>query len=316
VKGLEKCYPQVLTEEALTLMGVHTRIGWTKLLDATDSWEDDESPREEVEKDIHQMFELELGTGIIRNAPANLIRRALPMSSFTLSPAEKHWIVRCRSLRRLKTGHGTLYHSPHKPTVTIDGNPLKIAFTRHGLAQLADRIAPGWNSHYIGQNYVFGFLYECVYFETTRLLNGQPAFVVYNSCLRIGEHIRNKMMALTGVKTNDELAPFYYKVGYCPLVIDKDLAIAKTFLTPGYWQTPERKTLSGRHTAKFRRTARDIEQASDEGINTMNISTCNRTWAAVRWFHDHGVPQAKKIKTEVFRGLSGPYAELAERLAL
>jgi len=177
------------------------------------------------------------------------------------------------------------------------------------LEQMGDRIIPKWNEFYIGQAYVFGFLYECVYFEPVHLTSGQPAFAIFNSCLRAGREIREFMRAIVGVKTDRELFGYYYRVGYCPLILDDGVAVAKTFLTPGYWQTPERKTLSkggkGSHRTKL-----EIEQAADEGINTMSVSECRRTKAAVRWFHDHGVPQVKKIEHEVFRDMVGPYSLL------
>jgi hypothetical protein len=207
-----------------------------------------------------------------------------------------------------KTKHGGLYHSPHQPKVKWEGEDRRVLFTRHALTQLADRILPSWRNHYIGQAYVFGFLYECVYFEVISLQTGQPALVVYNACLRAGSHLRGYMRELLEFESDKELAKHYYKVGYCPLVVDEGLAIAKTFLTPGYWHTPERAAMPKRGK---RTLARDIEQACDDGINVMSVSTCKKTRAAVTWFHNHGVPQAKKIDQEVFRDMGGPFSCLS-----
>jgi hypothetical protein len=177
-------------------------------------------------------------------------------------------------------------------------------FTRHAVLQLADRIVPDWKLHYLAQLYVFGFFYECVYFEEATLYSGQPAIVIYNSCLRAGEALRKFMRELLDVKTDNELKDHYYVVGYCPLLFDGSLAIAKTFLTPGYRQTPERATMkkSGRIALM-----RDVEMASDDGINVVTASTCEKTRAAIRWFHEHGVEQVKKLDHEVFRDMSGPF---------
>jgi hypothetical protein len=204
----------------------------------------------------------------------------------------------------ISTAHGMVFQSPHRPTIEISGKSRRVVFTRHAVLQLADRIVPDWKLHYLAQLYVFGFFYECVYFEEATLYSGQPAIVIYNSCLRAGEALRKFMRELLDVKTDNELKDHYYVVGYCPLLFDGSLAIAKTFLTPGYRQTPERATMkkSGRIALM-----RDVEMASDDGINVVTASTCEKTRAAIRWFHEHGVEQVKKLDHEVFRDMSGPF---------
>jgi hypothetical protein len=310
IDGFSKVYTRRMHPDAIDMMGEHTRVGWTAMVDDISSTADDMT-REEVEESLSQLFDRELGNGILWHAKKNLVRRALPVSCFTIEPGEKHWDVRCRSLQSEKTSHGSLYCSPHRPTVEFDGDQHRVLFTRHAMKQLSERIVPKWNQFYIGQTYVFGFLYECVYFEPLVLSNGQPAFAILNSCLRVGNEVRKFMRSILGVKTDEELAGFYYRVGYCPITLDKGMAVAKTFLTPGYWQTPERKTLSkGGSDGHIRKLKLEIEQACDDGINTMSVSECDRTRNAVQWFHEHGVPQVKKIEAEVFRNVVGPYSFL------
>jgi|3_EtaG_2_1085321.scaffolds.fasta_scaffold07396_2 hypothetical protein len=304
-------YTRFLDDDTLVLMAIHVAKGWTSLIDQQAARITDMT-REDIESAILQLFEQELGNRIIQNAPRNLIRRSLPTSCFTLSPGEHHWIVRCRSLRADKTEHGGVYQSPHRPTVQLNGKDHEVVFTRHALQQLSSRMLPDWSISYIGQAYVFGFFYECVYFEVERLNNGDNALVVYNSCLRAGERLRHFMCELLNVDDQGELANHYYKVGYCPIVVDSGLAIAKTFLTPGYWQTPERLALSGRRMTLIMR--QDIELACDDGINISSICSCEKTRTALKWFHNHGVPQAKRIDREVFKGLAGPYACLDSKV--
>jgi arsenate reductase-like glutaredoxin family protein len=311
IEKFEKTYVTSLSEDALGVIAEQHRVGWTALVNEQAARIDDLT-RGQVERSLIQLLELELGNGILSNAPSNLVRRVLPSSCFTLRPGnDRHWDVHCRSLKELKTSHGTLYQSPHRPTSRLNGVRREIAFTRHALLQLADRITPHWGDHYIGQTYVFGFLYECTYFGKTTLSNGQPSLVVYNSCLRAGKYLRAFMRDLLNVGTDKELKGYYYIVGYCPVILDDGLAVAKTFLTPGYYQTPERRTLkvSGRAAELA-----DVEQACDEGINVVSVSTSERTKTAIRWFHNHGVPQVKKIKLDVFKDMDGPYAWIMEEL--
>ena len=310
IDKFNRVYTRYLDDDTIVLMGIHVAKGWSLLIDDHAS-RITSMTREDISEALLQLFERELGNGIIHSAPDNLIRRSLPTSCFTLRPGEHHWDVNCRSLRSGKTEHGSVYQSPHRPTVQLSGKNHEVVFTRHALQQLSSRMLPDWGSSYIGQAYVFGFFYECVYFEVVELNNGDLATVVYNSCLRAGERLRNFMCELMNVADENALANHYYKVGYCPIVVDDGLAIAKTFLTPGYWQTPERRTLGCRMTVVMRQ---DIELACDDGINISSICSCEKTRTSLKWFHEHGVPQVKRIDQEVFRGLAGPYASLDSKI--
>lgn len=312
IEGLKKTYVKILDEDTLALMAGQAASGWTDMINEHAAYITDMT-REQIEHGMIGMCEKDFGNAIIRNAPENLIRRVLPVSCFTMRPDDRSWVIRCRSLKSIRTRHGCLYQSPHRPEISWEGTSRQIVFTRHALDQLADRILPSWKKHYIGQAYVFGFLYECVYFDVVALSSGQPAAVVYNACLRAGSSLREYMRNLLKVDSDRGLVNHYYKVGYCPLILDEDLAISKTFLTPGYWHTPERQTVGLSKGAKIAQV-RDIEMACDDGINIMSVSTCSRTRAAVKWFHHHGVPQVKKIDGEVFRDMAGPYAFLTNMI--
>jgi hypothetical protein len=208
--------------------------------------------------------------------------------------------------------HGVFYQSPHEPTIRVNGKRRPLAFSLHALLQLADRILPMWRKTYIGHLYVFGFFYECIHFGKAKLSNGQPGLVIYNSCLRAGNTLRGFLRDLMGFKEDKELLDHYYIVGYCPLTESNGMAIAKTFLTPGFWQTPERKTL--KKASDQIELLRDIEQASDEGINVVSTATLDRTKKAIRWFHENGVPQIKLIQKQVFKDMDGPYSWIVQAL--
>lgn len=308
--GLEKVYVRNFSEDAVAVLAEQHKYGWTHFVN-TVAAQEESMTREQVDRGFRQMVESEMGSGILAEAPAHLVRRVLPTSSFSLHPDDRGWVARCRSLQELQLEQGNYYRSPHEPTIRINGKRRPIAFSRHALLQLADRLLPSWRKTYIGQLYIFGFFYECVHFGKTKLSNGQPALVVYNSCLRTGNILREFLRDLMEFKEDKDLLRHYYIVGYCPLIESDGHAVAKTFLTPGYWQTPERKTLKKSGRVEL---MRDIEQASDEGINVVSVSTCERTKSAIRWFHSHGVPQVKHIDKEVFRDMDGPYSWIVREL--
>jgi hypothetical protein len=311
IAEFDKVYTRNIDYDTLALMYTHVSKGWTTLIDDQASHIPDIS-RKDIEMTITQHFEQVIGNGIIQNAPDNLIRRALSTGCYTLQPTEHGWNIKCRSLVSNKTRHGNVYQSPHYPKIMLHDQSREVVFTKHAIQQLATRMISNWNKSYIGQAYVFGFFYECVYFEVTKLNNGETALVIYNSCLRGGDLLREFMSGILNIDNEEELATYYYKIGYCPIFSDNRFVIAKTFLTPGYWQTPERDLLSKKTVPIQLR--RDIELACDDGINLQSVCTCEKTRAAIKWFHNHGLPQVKKIDHEVFRELIGPYSYLQSKV--
>ena len=307
---LKRSYARKFHDETLSVLSEQRHHGWTRLINNVAA-EEPGLTRDRVERSFRQVVESDLGSGILQEAPEHLVRRTLPTSSFSLHPEDRHWVARCRSLREVRLEQGQYFQSPHAPTIRMGGKRRPIVFSRHALLQLADRLLPEWRKTYIGQLYIFGFFYECVHFEKTKLSNGQEALVILNSCLRAGAILRKFMRGLMGFKDDKELIHHYYIVGYCPLIETDGHAVAKTFLTPGYWQTPERRTLKLNGQLDL---MRDIEQACDEGINVVSVSTSKHTKEAIRWFHSHGVPQVKRIDKEVFRDMDGPYAWIVAEL--
>lgn len=304
LKLLERQYTGVLSDDTIATLAIQSREGWdgyvTMMCDSYDS----ELSREAMDRYCSREMERDLGTALLFFSPEHLKRRSLPMSCFSLVPEDKHWLIKCRSVRALETNHGVVYQSPHRPRVSVNMGRRQVAYTKHAMLQLADRLMPRWNQLHISLLYVFGFFYECVYFDVTKLRGGQPALVVYNSCLRAGDSVRQFMQELAEVDSVADLKNHYYIVGYCPLTFEKGLAVAKTFLTPGYRQTPERRTL--KKSSRIEVT-RDIEMASDAGINVLDIATDERTRLAIRWFHENGVPQVKRLDRTVFKDITGPY---------
>jgi len=311
IKAFEPYYAKTVDNDVLGILAEQHQDSWAAFINRA-AGDITDLTRCQVDRSYAQLVENELGTKILQHSPKNLQRRVLPTSSFSLRPSDRSWIIRCRSLVETRSDIGLLYQSPHHPSIRIDGKRRKVAFSKHAIVQLADRILPKWANHYIGQLYVFGFFYECVHFGKAKLSNGQHAFVVYNSCLRAGSALRKFIQELMGFASEKDLLNHYYVVGYCPVIIDGDIAVAKTFLTPGYWQTPERKTLE--LAVSPLELLQDIEQASDEGINLASVATSERTKAAIRWFHSHGVPQVKKIEREVFKDMDGPYSWIMNEL--
>ncbi len=86
---------------------------------------------------------------------------------------------------------------------------------------------------------------------------------------------------------HNNFRPFGYRVGYCPLVFNEEYAIAKTFLPPGYSQTPERELINNKISNLIERQkliaiAGKLDFYSLRNGEAMDL---------IKWFHDNGVPQ-------------------------
>ena len=140
-----------------------------------------------------------------------------------------------QSLLSAKTPGGTIYYSPHKPTIEIQGEEKVVAFHSHFIDALRDRVTEGKYLHekldeemlryarYTINGHTFSSLYHLVHFETVELRSKRSpvGVVVYNQC---------DPAAFTGaypVKILEELPSslHYYRVGYGPVRVHDGFAV-------------------------------------------------------------------------------------------
>jgi hypothetical protein len=97
----------------------------------------------------------------------------------------------------------------------------------------------------------------------------------------------------------DENLYYYYRIGYCPVVVEDGFAIAKTVLYPGYKDTPEhdaiyRSNLSREEKFEMSRKSRQLN--SSELFKTQDFSM-------LKFFHDKGVPQVIVSKKKFYNNM-------------
>ena len=87
----------------------------------------------------------------------------------------------------------------------------------------------------------------------------------------------------------------YYRIGYCPAIIEGEFIKAKTLLYPGFASTPEyaailRSSLSRRDKQEMikKATRLDADCLMQDGLGL------------IKWFHDNGVPQVVQLPQPVF----------------
>lgn len=221
--------------------------------------------------------------------------------------------VRCRSLLVRTTARGPAYHSRRMPRTRFgtDKREWLVAFSEHAVERICERTVYDWRT-FGGQGDAFAFLDNCVYFEDCTDARGEPSFVVYNACAQnfhswgYVEHVlgtpswpppdssREFAREISGSK-------FYYRVGYCPVRLDGDIAVATTLLFPG--MSLRKGTLEGKliESSGLPPTEIDRLKARVENQLSMKALADSGDFSLVKWFHDNGVPQVVRLDREVFK---------------
>jgi len=225
-----------------------------------------------------------LGQTVFNLVPKDELLRWIPFSDVQFLPKGKEIRVAFRSLRRHPGPGGTIYYSRHRPTIEIDGQERVVGFSRHAIEQTCKRISPRW-FRYAGLGDAFAFFDQCCHFERYDLHREQLAFTFFDRCAK-GFFSAGYVVNVLGrdVEPNDR---FYFRVGYCPAVIENDFIKAKTLLFPGFSNTPEfgavleSNVTSGERTELIKRSRKLSAQALQDSCD----------FSLIKLFHDSGIPQ-------------------------
>lgn len=234
-----------------------------------------------------------VGHRVFTRIGSDRLREWIPFHDVRFLLTGEKIVVNFRSLERAKGSGGTIYFSPLRPSVEIDGQRLIVGWSRHAIERTCERLAPRWDS-YLGLGDVFALFYQCRRFDPCRLhARRQAAFTLFDISASgyFSGHIAEQVLGRPGRKH------CYYRVGYCPVVVEGNFAKATTLLYPGYCGTPEyglivRSGLGWEERRKLLDTAtgmsRDVlERTGDFGL--------------MKWFHDNGVPQVVETDEDFFK---------------
>lgn len=238
-----------------------------------------------------------LGHAIFSDIPDEEKRRFLPMNDVHFIYHDDVIVVNFRSLPTQKSSGGTIYYSRYEPTIDSKGGKYVVGFSRHAIEALTQRrgIDP---LRYAGLGDAYAYFEDCQYFETCTLRDGNPAFSFFDECFDRTPQL-HWAKTILGIKEVDPArGKLYYRVGYCPIFCNKGFAKAKTFLFPGFSQTPEYDALDKAHMPP------DKKRRLQSLATNSDISSLLETGdvSALKWFHDKGVPQVIQTTKPLFRG--------------
>jgi hypothetical protein len=230
-------------------------------------------------------FATNLGEQVLRRVPRETLLRHIPYHDVFFRPHGRRVLARFRSLRQASGPGGTAYYSRRRPTVTVGGRPLTVAFSRHAIERTCERTCATWPS-YAALGDAFALLGQCQAFEPCEL-GGQPAFTFWENCQPGFWNSEVAARVLGGSFVPGER--YSYRVGYCPAVVEGGFLKAKTLLFPGHAQTPEHRlmTSSPLPAAERRRMAELCKTLSAARTAEGEITDL------LRWFHEGGVPQVR-----------------------
>jgi hypothetical protein len=208
----------------------------------------------------------------------------IPFHDVRFLPCNGDFVVQFRSLEQKSVPGGTIYYSSRKPKLTVDGKSKIVGFSTHAIQQVCSRIVPGWRT-YGGLGDAFAIFEQCNHFEVAGMVEQQLAFTLYDSCVR-GFFSWNYVKELIGGEPKSD-GNYYYRVGYCPSVVEGEFVKAKTLLCPGYYGTPEYDIMMHSLLTKEQRTEMQ-EQIRQFSVEKLRESG---DFSIPRWFHNNGVPQ-------------------------
>jgi hypothetical protein len=238
------------------------------------------------------LWATKIGHIIFSRIPREQLVGYLPYNDVHVFYGGRDIYLKFRSLRRQSSPGGVVYYSRYRPTLDIDGIPKIVGFSRHAIERACDRLVPRWQN-YAALGDAFAFFDQCLHFERSDLPDGQLAFTFFAECTKgfITESFVDEVLG----RSIDDGTHFYYRVGYCPAVVEGAFVKAMTLCPPGFRGTPEYRAIAQSDLPRDEKT-RLLRQATEINLDEIKL---NQDFGLIKWFHDHGVPQVVESR-EVF----------------
>jgi hypothetical protein len=239
-----------------------------------------------------------LGSRILHSVPKEIRRKYMPFNDVAIEPFQREIRLNFSSMDSTSGAGGRIFFGRHRPKIAFEGNDYTVAFSRHAIERICQRLNPRY-MEYAAAGDVHAIFSTCVYFEPIMLYGDRPAFALFAVCGDKG--FRQYQTYTVGVFGEENIKPFcgelYYRIGYCPVVFENSFAKAKTFLPPGFRGTPE-------YGLALNSEMRPIEKREFLERISVDSGDANEgclSHEATKWFHDNGLPQVFQWSHEVFR---------------
>lgn len=261
-----------------------------------------------------KMFATHLGSVVVSRMTDQQKDRFLPFNDVDIEPFSKGFKVVFRSLMTIRTNGEPLiwdgkpcYYSHRRPTVSINGVGKIVAFSKHAVQKTCERACNAWRT-YGGLGDAYAFFADCMYFETCDIRgparggDRQRAITFFQDCFL--DQWRAAVIAapseyflrIIGLLPEHLTKHWYYRVGYCPIEVKGEFAVATTLLAPGFGATPEYALLERSHLSKEVKSEM-LRRAKAQSYEYVSGAL---DYELVKWFHDNGIPQVCTLPGDVF----------------
>jgi len=121
------------------------------------------------------------GSVLLERIPEDARRRLMPYNDVHVELKGQAITLKFSSMLSQKGANGTIFFGRRKPTIEFNGTHSTVAFSRHAIERICERLNPRY-IHYAASGDVHAFFSKCVYFEPVMLHGDQPAFALYDMC--------------------------------------------------------------------------------------------------------------------------------------
>lgn len=230
---------------------------------------------------------------IFRRLPRALIQAHLPMTAFRVRfgcPRHNEILVDFDSLLARRSAiKAKVWHSRTQEAAIFQSRACIPAFSKHCIEQITHRVV-GSDTYYIDYYLAFQLLNNPPIRESCQLPDGTPALRLFGWCVN-RQPFRGIAEACLGddFRTTHQYA---YLIGYCPVILEGNLAIAKTLLAPGMNKTPERALLDLRRV-DLNTYKRLLPKVDEQSIVKLIRAPDHEL---VAFFHQQGIHQVRILK--------------------
>lgn len=243
-----------------------------------------------------------------------------PMNDFSVRFVGNLIELRFSSLVPVRSGNAMCFSSRLRPQPQVEfyGRRYRVVFSKHIWDcttednRRIERINTGFWLRYDAASDAHAILANTRYFDPIKLRESSvgplgPGIGLWDQCVfdmsdlapivslhlcKYWPILKEEIPQVLG-----QNKPFY-RLGYCPLVLldDSELAIAKTFLRPGFEGTPEREAIEKADIPKNLRSAL-LASAREDFIGPSILRPDGKM---LLWCHKNGVPQATWTPLPIF----------------
>lgn len=270
----------------------HKRFGWDRVLDRLAKMNGTSDEKLATQMKVSGA----VGEAVFGLIGKERLREFVPYNDVEFRPKGNGFEVVFRRLQKEKVDGQWVYPSGVGARIGYKDGTYTVAFSRHSIERLGERLCFTDPYDYDTAGYWFGQVHGRSGFEPCSLPDGTQAFTFFSECLGPLAYGWQYVVEVLGNNIEPD-GTYHYRVGYCPVRVVGDYAMAKTLLCPGFAGTPEHALVENSDLSRERKKRM---KADLDNLTASKLATTG-DFALIRWFHENGVPQIRRFNHSLHR---------------